>query len=103
MTTWPRSSSAAPTLRRRLAHFQPGGDHPLVAVDRPRYGRMLSGIRGLRLQVTGVRRKFTYDDRKPVEQRADIADRLTERGQDLDVPTARQQRRRLDRLGPWKP
>ncbi|MFD7716472.1 hypothetical protein [Streptomyces sp. NPDC059814] len=40
---------------------------------------MLSGIRGLRLQVTGVRRKFTYDDRKPVEQRADIADRLTER------------------------
>ncbi|MFI7708985.1 FMN-binding negative transcriptional regulator [Nonomuraea sp. NPDC049480] len=32
-----------------------------------------------------------------------VADHLTARGQGLDVPTARQQRRRLDRIGPWKP
>lgn len=92
----------AELLRRQLAHFQPDGDHAPVAVDQPPYGRMLPGIRGLRLQVTDVRAKFKYDDHKPVEQRAGVADRLTERGQGLDVPTARQQRRRLDRIGPWK-
>ncbi|MFD0662795.1 hypothetical protein [Thermocatellispora tengchongensis] len=64
---------------------------------------MLPGIRGLRLEVTEVRAKFKYDDHKPVEHRAAVAGRLTERGQGLDVATARQQRRRLDRIGPWKP
>ncbi|NBM18677.1 FMN-binding negative transcriptional regulator [Streptomyces sp. GC420] len=93
----------AELLRRQLAHFQPDGDHAPVAVGRPPYGRMLPGIRGLRLEVTDVRAKFKYDDHKPVEQRTNVADRLTERGQGLDVPTARQQLRRLDRTGPWKP
>ncbi|WP_327129384.1 FMN-binding negative transcriptional regulator [Streptomyces sp. NBC_01727] len=93
----------AELLRRQLAHFQPDGDHAAVAVDQPPYGRMLSGIRGLRLQVIDVRAKFKYDDHKPVEHRADVADRLAQRGQGLDVATARQQRRRLDRIGPWKP
>ncbi|MFI6036090.1 FMN-binding negative transcriptional regulator [Streptomyces sp. NPDC051315] len=93
----------ADLLRRQLAHFQPGGDHGPVAVDRPPYGRMLPGIRGLRLEVTDVRAKFKYDDHKSVEQRADVADRLAARGQGLDVPTAQQQRRRLDRVGPWQP
>ncbi|MEV5551657.1 EamA family transporter [Streptomyces sp. NPDC052309] len=74
-----------------------------VAVGRPPYGRMLSGIRGLRLDVTEVRAKFKYDDHKPVEQRSAAADRLTRRGLGLDVPTARQQLRRLDRIGSWKP
>ncbi|MEV0601899.1 FMN-binding negative transcriptional regulator [Streptomyces sp. NPDC050315] len=93
----------AELLRRQLAHFQPDGDHGPVAVDQPPYGRMLPGIRGLRLEVTDVRAKFKYDDHKPVEQRAAVADRLSERGRGLDVPTARQQLRRLDRIGPWKP
>ncbi|MFB7200337.1 FMN-binding negative transcriptional regulator [Streptomyces sp. NPDC056240] len=93
----------AELLRRQLAHFQPDGDHGPVAVDQPPYGRMLPGIRGLRLEVTDVRAKFKYDDHKPVEHRTAVADRLTERGQGLDAPTARQQRRRLDRIGPWKP
>ncbi|QFQ95095.1 FMN-binding negative transcriptional regulator [Streptomyces phaeolivaceus] len=93
----------AELLRRQLAHFQPGGDHAPVAVDRPPYGRMLSGIRGLRLEVTDVQAKFKYDDHKPVEHRGAVADRLTARGQGLDVPTARQQRRRMDRVGPWEP
>ncbi|MFF4306893.1 FMN-binding negative transcriptional regulator [Streptomyces sp. NPDC001601] len=90
----------AELLRRRLAHFQPDGDHAPVAVDQPPYGRMLSGIRGLRLEVTDVRAKFKYDDHKPVEHRSTVAERLTERGQGLDVPAARQQLRRLDRIGP---
>ncbi|MFJ9909150.1 FMN-binding negative transcriptional regulator [Streptomyces sp. NPDC101152] len=93
----------AELLRRQLAHFQPDGDHAPVAVDQPPYGRILSGIRGLHLQVTDVQAKFKYDDHKPVEHRSTVAERLTGRSEGLDVPTARQQLRRLDRIGPWKP
>ncbi|WP_225077496.1 FMN-binding negative transcriptional regulator [Streptomyces sp. CoT10] len=93
----------ADLLRRQLAHFQPDGDHAPIDVDQPPYGRMLPGIRGLRLEVTEVRAKFKYDDHKPVEHRTAVAGQLTERGRDLDVPAARQQLRRLDRIGPWKP
>ncbi|WP_204017010.1 FMN-binding negative transcriptional regulator [Sphaerimonospora thailandensis] len=93
----------AELLRRQLAHFQPDGDHAPVAVDQPPYGRLLSGIRGLRLEVADVVAKFKYDDHKPVEHRAAVADRLTARGHGLDEPAARQQLRRLDRIGPWKP
>ena len=93
----------AELLRRQLAHFQPDGDHAPVAADRPPYGRMLSGIRGLRLEVTDVRAKFKYDDHKPVEHRAAVADHLTTRARGLDLPTARHQRDRLNRRGPWQP
>ncbi|MEY2241811.1 FMN-binding negative transcriptional regulator [Streptomyces sp. BF23-18] len=93
----------AELLRRQMAHFQPEGDHAAIEPDRPPYGRMLTGIRGLRLDVTAVRAKFKYDDHKPVEQRTDTARRLTERDTGLDGPTAAQQLRRLDRVGPWKP
>ncbi|MCF3965453.1 FMN-binding negative transcriptional regulator [Streptomyces fuscigenes] len=93
----------AELLRRQMAHFQPGGDHAAIAVDRPPYGRMLAGIRGLRLRVTDVRAKFKYDDHKPVEHRTGVADRLVSRAEGLDLEAAAQQRRRLDRIGPWKP
>ncbi|SNT04958.1 FMN-binding negative transcriptional regulator [Actinacidiphila glaucinigra] len=93
----------AELLRRQLAHFQPEGDHAPVAADAPPYGRMLSGIRDLRLEVTEAVAKFKYDDHKPVEHRSAVADRLTARGQGLDVPTARRQRRRIERVGTWKP
>ncbi|MFG3138097.1 FMN-binding negative transcriptional regulator [Streptomyces sp. NPDC048211] len=92
----------AELLRRQLAHFQPDGDHAPVAVDQPPYGRMLPGIRGLRLEVTEVMAKFKYDDHKPVEHRTAVAESLTRRGKGLDAPAADQQRRRLDRIGPWK-
>ncbi|MGX1885360.1 FMN-binding negative transcriptional regulator [Streptomyces sp. NPDC055287] len=92
----------ADLLSSQMAHFQPEGDHAPTEADQPPYGRMLPGIRGLRLDVTEVRAKFKYDDHKPVEQRTDIARRLTERGTDLDAPTANQQLRRLDRIGTWK-
>ncbi|MFD5002049.1 FMN-binding negative transcriptional regulator [Streptomyces mutabilis] len=93
----------AELLRRQMAHFQPEGDHAPIEAGQPPYGRMLPGIRGLRLDITEVRAKFKYDDHKPVGQRADTARRLTERGRPLDAPTAGQQLRRLDRIGPWKP
>ncbi|MEV5606237.1 FMN-binding negative transcriptional regulator [Streptomyces sp. NPDC052299] len=93
----------AELLRRQMAHFQPDGDHAPIEVDQPPYGRMLPGIRGLRLDVTDVRAKFKYDDHKPVEQRTDTARRLTARGTALDAPTAAQQLRRLDRIGTWNP
>ncbi|MFG2353476.1 FMN-binding negative transcriptional regulator [Streptomyces sp. NPDC048521] len=92
----------AELLRRQMTHFQPDSDHAPVAVDQPPYGRMLSGIRGLRLEVTDVRAKFKYDDHKPVEHRTSVAEALLARGQGLDVPTARRQLHRLDRVGPWK-
>ncbi|RST17569.1 FMN-binding negative transcriptional regulator [Streptomyces sp. WAC05374] len=92
----------AELLRRQMAHFQPDGDHAPITADQPPYGRMLSGIRGLRLDVTNVRAKFKYDDHKPVEHRTAVAGRLTGRARGLDVPTAAQQRRRLNRVGPWK-
>ncbi|MFE9453881.1 FMN-binding negative transcriptional regulator [Streptomyces sp. NPDC006739] len=92
----------AELLRRQMTHFQPDGDHAAIDPDRPPYGRMLPGIRGLRLDVTEVRAKFKYDDHKPVEQRTGTARRLTERGTGLDAPAAEQQRRRLDRIGTWQ-
>ncbi|MFH8759218.1 FMN-binding negative transcriptional regulator [Streptomyces atroolivaceus] len=92
----------AELLRRQMAHFQPDGDYATIDPGQPPYGRMLPGIRGLRLDVTDVRAKFKYDDHKPVEQRTGTARRLTERGTGLDMSTAAQQLRRLDRLGTWK-
>jgi transcriptional regulator len=93
----------AELLRRQLAHFQPRGDHAQVGVDMPPYGRMLSGIRGLRLHVTNVAAKFKYDDHNPQEHRARVAERLESRGSGRDRSAAAQQRRRLKEIGEWKP
>lgn len=89
----------AELLRRQLAYFQPQGDHAQVAVDLPPYGRMLSGIRGLRLHIISVA-KFKYDDHDPQEYRARVAER---RGSGRDHSAATQQRRRLQEIGEWKP
>ena len=92
----------AELLTRQLAHFQPAGDHPDVAVGAPPSGRMLSGIRGLHLQVTGVAAKFKYDDHNPTEHRIQVATRLTGRDTGRDTGAASQQRRRLARTGTWR-
>jgi transcriptional regulator len=92
----------ADLLTRQLAHFQPAGDHAEVTVDAGPYGRMLSGIRGLRLQVTGVDAKFKYDDHNPAAHRTEVASRLTGRSTGRDVGAADQQRRRLGRIGSWR-
>jgi len=93
----------ADLLTRQLAHFQPAGDHADVAVGALPYGRMLPGIRGLRLRVTAVAAKFKYDDANPPEHRARVATRLAARATGRDTGAAAQQRRRLARIGAWRP
>ena len=64
---------------------------------------MLSGIRGLRLHVTGVATKFEYDDANPTAHRAHAADRLESRASGRDLGAAAQQRRRLAHIGTRRP
>jgi transcriptional regulator len=92
----------ADILTRQLADFQPEGRHAAVAAGEAPYGRMLSGIRGVRLAVLGVDAKFKYDDHRPAEHRERVIDHLHERGQGLDADAASQQRRRLDDIGDWQ-
>lgn len=89
-------------LRAQLGDFQPEGGHAAMSVDSVPYGRMLSGIRGLRLEVVRVDAKFKYDDHKPVEHRQRVSDHLDGRGRALDHGAAAQQRRRLDAIGQWQ-
>jgi transcriptional regulator len=90
-------------LSAQLADLQPEGGHATVSADAPPYGRMLSGIRGVRLQILGVDAKFKYDDANPVDHRERVSKHLDERDRGLDRRAAAQQRRRLDRIGNWKP
>jgi transcriptional regulator len=84
-----------------LGDFQPEGRHATVAVGEAPYGRILSGIRGLRLSVLHVDAKFKYDDHNPVEHRQRVTTNLQERGHGLDAGAASQQRRRLAAIGDW--
>lgn len=91
----------AELLTAQLADMQPEGRHAEVAVDQSPYGRMLPGIRGIRLEVLRIEAKFKYDDHKPVEHRERVIGNLQERDHWLDAGTAIQQRRRLDAIGDW--
>jgi transcriptional regulator len=93
----------AAILRTQLGDFQPEGGHAAMSADSPPYGRMLPGIRGLRLEVVRVDAKFKYDDHKPVEHRQRVSERLEDRGRALDHNAATQQRRRTDAIGQWQP
>jgi transcriptional regulator len=92
----------AELLRTQLADFQPEGRHAEVNVDAPPYGRMLPGIRGVRLAIQRVEAKFKYDDHNPVDHRERVIDRLHERDHGLDPGAAAQQQRRLDAIGDWQ-
>jgi transcriptional regulator len=91
----------ADILTAQLADFQPEGGHGAVAVDADPYGRMLPGIRGVRLQVLRVDAKFKYDDDNPVQDRRRVIASLEQRGHGLDAGAAAQQRRRLAAIGQW--
>jgi transcriptional regulator len=93
----------AEILTAQLADFQPEGRHASVAVDAAPYGRMLSGIRGVRLTVLRVDAKFKYDDANPVEHRKRVINNLEQRRHGLDAGAAAQQRRRLAAIGDWRP
>lgn len=92
----------AELLAAQLGDFQPEGGHATVAIDDGPYGRMLPGIRGLRLTVLRVEAKFKYDDHNPVEHRQRVIGNLEERNHGLDGGAATQQRRRLAAIGDWK-
>ncbi|MFI8092745.1 FMN-binding negative transcriptional regulator [Streptomyces sp. NPDC086080] len=69
----------AALLNRQTGHFQPEGGSARAAVGKAPYGRLLSGIRGLRLEVTGVRAKFKYAGKRSEAVRDRIAAGLADR------------------------
>ncbi|MBN0047054.1 FMN-binding negative transcriptional regulator [Streptomyces actuosus] len=75
----------ADLLNRQLRHFQPEGGSARAAAGEEPYGRKLSGIRGLRLEVTGVRGKFKYGGHRPAETQDRIAAGLAARGGPRDA------------------
>ena len=89
-------------LKAQLGDFQPEGGHAPVAVGEDPYGRMLPGIRGVRLAVVAVEAKFKYDDANPVEHRQRVIGYLDGRDRGLDAGAAGQQRRRLEAIGNWR-
>ena len=89
-------------LQTQLGDLQPEGEHADVGVGIEPYGRMLSGIRGVRLEVLQVDAKFKYDDSNPVDHRERVIGYLGQRGQGLDGGAAKQQRRRLAAIGDWQ-
>lgn len=84
----------AELLERQVGHFQPEGGTAPVAPGQEPFGRMLSGIRGIRLDVTQVRAKFKYGGNKPEEMRRRDMDRLAERGGPHDAAARAHQGRR---------
>ncbi|MEU6850286.1 FMN-binding negative transcriptional regulator [Actinacidiphila alni] len=85
----------ADLLRRQVGHFQPDGGTAPVTPDQPPFGRMLPGIRGIRLDVVDVRAKFKFGGNKPVwMQRRDL-DLLADRDGPRDAAARAHQARRL--------
>ena len=87
-------------LNEQMKDIQPDGA-PTIADNDDAYGRMLSGIRGLRLAIVEVEAKFKYDDANSIELRERVAKNLEERNHGTDLGAAKQQRRRLGLIGDW--
>ncbi|MFI6770879.1 FMN-binding negative transcriptional regulator [Streptomyces sp. NPDC050355] len=88
-------AAKAALLERQMGHFQPdGGSAPVAAGEEP-YGRLLSGIRGLRLEVREVRAKFKYGGKRSEAVQHRVSERLAERGGPGDAAARSHQQRRL--------
>ncbi|MFC8515175.1 FMN-binding negative transcriptional regulator [Streptomyces sp. NPDC057257] len=87
----------ADLLNRLLDHFQPEGGSARVAAGEDPYGRMLSGLRGLRLEVTDVRAKFKYAGHKPQAHERIAAGLANRAGPRDETALAHLRRRRLQR------
>ncbi|MEU9124788.1 FMN-binding negative transcriptional regulator [Streptomyces sp. NPDC048506] len=85
----------AALLQRQMGHFQPDGGSAPVTADRAPYGRLLSGIRGLRLEVREVRAKFKYGGKRSESVQQRISERLAERNAPGDTSARTHQQRRL--------
>ena len=86
----------AALLDLQLARFQPETPLAPIVPGQAPFGRMLSGIRGLRLALTEVRPKFKYDDKKDTGTQTSVAERLAERGRPRDGGAREQLLRRRD-------
>ncbi|GGV55784.1 transcriptional regulator [Streptomyces longisporoflavus] len=84
----------AKLLNRQVAHFQPDGGSAPADPGEPPFGRMLSGIRALCLEVTDVRAKFKYASHKPQEVQDRIAAGLARRADPRDAEAHTHQLRR---------
>ena len=87
-------------LNEQMKDIQPE-NAPTVADNDDQYGRMLSGIRGLRLAIVDVEAKFKFDDAKSIELRERVNKNLEDRNRGIDRGAAKQQRRRLAAIGDW--
>jgi transcriptional regulator len=88
----------AAILARALKHFEPADSQrvtPGVDVESDR--RLMEGIRGLRLTITGVNAKFKYGGNKRVEHRAEIAATLHTRNGPMDAGARRRLLSRIPR------
>jgi transcriptional regulator len=89
-------AAKAEMLARALARFEPPDSLRVTpGLDVPGDRRLIEGIRGLRLTITGVNAKFKYGGNKTLEHRADIAAALQARNGPMDAAAAR---RLLNRL-----
>ncbi|MFI9831235.1 FMN-binding negative transcriptional regulator [Streptomyces sp. NPDC051913] len=84
----------AALLNRQVGHFQPKGGTAEVAVGEAPFDRLLSGLRGVRLDVTGVRAKFKFGGRRTEEVQDSIAEHLAERSGPRDAAAREHIRRR---------
>ncbi|MDT4959381.1 MAG: transcriptional regulator [Pseudonocardiales bacterium] len=80
----------AEILRVQLGVTEPGSG----AADPAEHGRRLAGIRGLRLTIREVRAKFKYGGNVDDAHRAEVAERLRERGGPGDAAALAHLRRR---------
>ncbi|GAB3721108.1 FMN-binding negative transcriptional regulator [Amycolatopsis oliviviridis] len=74
------ATEKAALLDRQLAHFEPGSDRVAVSATEAPDKRLLPGIRGVELTVTGVRAKFKYGGNKQPGDRSRIDGELERRG-----------------------
>ncbi|GHJ39032.1 FMN-binding negative transcriptional regulator [Streptomyces sp. TS71-3] len=84
----------ADLLNRQVGHFQAAGLTAPAAEGEAPHGRLLPGIRGLRLEVREVRAKFKYANQKPQEVQDRIVTGLAERAGTRDAAARAHQLRR---------
>ena len=83
-------AAKAAILALQLRHFEPKGSSrvtPSVEVESDL--RLMPGIRGLRLTITGVNAKFKFGGNKTVDHRAEIAAALMTRDGPMDAAARR--------------
>ena len=88
------AAEKATLLDRQLAHFEPGSARLGVSATEAPDKRVLPGIRGVELTVTGVRAKFKFGGNKQPVDRARIDAELARRDGPMDARARAQLARR---------